>query len=87
MDRGHHTRFVDETTMLFTFLILKLTFESILNECNRLASEQYSKEEMNQIKSRLLKLQLEYEQGLIDPQTYEKIQGEILQDLWNRMPK
>ena len=70
--------------MLFTFLILKLTFESILNECNRLAAEQYSKEEMNIIKSRLLKLQLEYEQGLIDPIIYEKRQGEILQDLRNR---
>ena len=70
--------------MIFTFLILKLTFESILNECNRLAAEQYSKEEMNMIKSRLLKLQLEYEQGLMDSITYEKIQGEILQDLRNR---
>lgn len=73
--------------MLFTFLILKLTFESILNECNRLAAEQYSKEEMNQIKSRLLKIQLEYEQGLIDNQTYEKIQSEIMQDLRNKIPK
>ena len=70
--------------MLFTFLILKLTFESILNECNRLAAEQYSKEEINIIKSRLLKLQLEYEQGLIEPITYEKLQGEILEDLRNR---
>lgn len=70
--------------MIFTFLILKLTFESILNECNRLAAEQYSKEEMNKIKSRLLKSQLEYEQGLIDPQTYESIQADILQDLKKR---
>ncbi len=73
--------------MLFTFLILKLTFESILNECNRMAAEQYSKEEMNQIKSRLLKLQLDYEQGLIDLQTFEKTQNEIMQDLRSRASK
>ena len=72
--------------VIFTFLILKLTFESILNECNRLAAEQYSKEEMNKIKSRLLKLQLDYAQGLMDSITYDKLQGKILQDLRNVSP-
>jgi hypothetical protein len=72
--------------VIFTFLILKLTFESILNECNKLAAEQYSKEEMNKIKSRLLKLQLDYAQGLMDPITYDKLQGNILQDLRNMSP-
>jgi hypothetical protein len=67
--------------MLITFLILKLTFESILNECNRLASEQQSKEEIRYLKSRLLKIRLEYEKGLIDEATYNAKQNEILHDL------
>ncbi len=67
--------------MLITFLILKLTFESILNECNRLASEQQSKEEIKYLKSRLLKIRLEYETGLIDEVTYNVKQNEILHDL------
>ncbi len=52
-----------------------------------MAAEQYSKEEMNQIKSRLLKLQLDYEQGLIDLQTFEKTQHEIMEDLRSRVSK
>jgi hypothetical protein len=67
--------------LLITFLILKLTFESILNECNRLASEQQSKEEIRWLKSRLLQLGLEYEKGLIDEKTYSRKESEILRDL------
>lgn len=67
--------------MLITFFILKLTFESILNECNRLALEQQSKEEIRYMKSRLLKIRLEYEKGLIDEITYNAKQNEILHDL------
>ncbi|MGI0088458.1 MAG: hypothetical protein ACREBI_10965 [Nitrosotalea sp.] len=67
--------------MLITFLILKLTFGSILNECNRLAAEQQSKEQVLLLKSRLLKLRLEYEKGLISDEAYEKKQSEILNDL------
>ena len=67
--------------MLITFFILKLTFESILNECNRLALEQQSKEEIRYMKSRLLKIRLEYEKGLIDEITYNTKQNEILHDL------
>lgn len=67
--------------MLITFLILKLTFQSILNECNKLALEQQSKEEIRQLKSRLLKIRLEYETGLIDETTYNTKQNEILHEL------
>jgi hypothetical protein len=67
--------------LLITFLILKLTFESVLNECNRLAAEQQSKEEIRWLKSRLLKLRLEYEKGLIDTKTYSKIEAEIIRDI------
>lgn len=67
--------------MLITFLILKLTLESILNECNRLAAEQQSKEEVRWLKSRLLKLRLDFEKGVIDEQSYNKMQDDILKDL------
>jgi hypothetical protein len=67
--------------MLITFLILKLTFQSILNECNKLAAEQQSKEEIRYLKSRLLKIRLEYETGLIDEATYDAKQNEILREL------
>ncbi|NHI02309.1 hypothetical protein DYY67_1991 [Candidatus Nitrosotalea sp. TS] len=67
--------------MLITFLILKLTFQSILNECNKLALEQQSKEEIRQLKSRLLKIRLEYETGRIDETTYNTKQNEILREL------
>lgn len=67
--------------MLITFLILKLTFQSILNECNKLALEQQSKEEIRHLKSRLLKIRLEYETGQIDETTYNTKQNEILHEL------
>lgn len=67
--------------MLITFLILKLTFQSILNECNKLALEQQSKEEIRQLKSRLLKIRLEYETGRIDEATYNTKQNKILHEL------
>jgi hypothetical protein len=67
--------------MLITFLILKLTLESILNECNKLAAEQQSKDQIRWLKSRLFKLRLEYEKGMINEETYNKMQAEILKNL------
>jgi len=67
--------------MLITFLILKLTLESILNECNRLAAEQQSKDQVRWLKSRLLKLRLEFEKGVINEETYNKMQTDVLKNL------
>jgi hypothetical protein len=67
--------------MLITYLILKLTFGSILNECNRLAAEQQSREQIKWLKSKLLKLRLDYEKGVIDEETFIKTQTEILKNL------
>lgn len=67
--------------MIIEYLILKLTFQSILNECNRLAGEQQSKEQIMWLKSRLLKLRLEYEKGTINEETYNNMQAEILKNL------
>jgi hypothetical protein len=67
--------------MIITYLILKLTLQSILNECNRLAGEQQSKEQIIWLKSRLLNLRLEYERGAISDETYNNMQAEILKNL------
>ena len=67
--------------MIITFLILKLTFESILNECNRLALEQQSREQLRELKSRLIQMQLDYEKGLIDKETYSQEESRILKEL------
>ncbi len=67
--------------MIIEYLILKLTFQSILNECNRLAGEQQSKEQMLMLKSRLLKIRLDYEKGKISEGEYNNMQNEILKSL------
>lgn len=67
--------------MLITFLIMKLTFESILNECNRMAVEAENAERARWIKSRLVRLRTDYESGIIDDKTYAAREEEILRDL------
>ncbi|HKU33414.1 MAG TPA: hypothetical protein VJR22_06175 [Candidatus Nitrosotalea sp.] len=67
--------------MIITYLILKLTLQSILNECNRLAGEQQSKEQIRSLKSRLLKIRLEYEKGTISDEEYNNMQADILKSL------
>jgi hypothetical protein len=67
--------------MFITYLVLKITFQSILNECNRLAAEQESREQIRWLKSRLLKIKLDYEKGIIDEETFSIMQAEILNDL------
>ena len=67
--------------MIITYLILKLTLQSVLNECNRLAIEQQSKEQVMRLKSRLLSLRLEYDKGLISEEVYNIKQAEILKSL------
>ncbi|HEU5488304.1 MAG TPA: hypothetical protein VFV16_05720 [Candidatus Nitrosotalea sp.] len=67
--------------MIITGFILKLTLGSILNECNRMAAEQQSKDQILWLKSRLLNLRLEYEKGMIDDETFNKMQVDILKDL------
>lgn len=67
--------------MLITFLIMKLTFEGILKECNRIALEQDLQENAARLKSELARLEINYYKGLVNAQTYEKKQSEILKEL------
>lgn len=62
-------------------MILKLTFEAILNECNRLVAVQESHERGIRLKSRLLQLRINYEKGIIDKETYSKNEAEVLKEL------
>lgn len=71
--------------MIITTLILKLTLGSILNECNRVTAEQQSKDQIRWLKSRLLNLRLEYEKGIIDAETFNKMQVDILKELQDRV--
>lgn len=80
-DHGPHIHFVEAIHVIITGFILKLTLESILNECNRMAAEQQSKDQIRWLKSRLLNLRLEYEKGIIDEETFNKMQVDILKDL------
>lgn len=67
--------------MLITLLVMKLTFEGILKECNRIAFEQDMQERASHFKSELARLEINHYKGLIDAQTYEKRQSEILKNL------
>ncbi|HYL67290.1 MAG TPA: gas vesicle protein GvpG [Nitrosopumilaceae archaeon] len=67
--------------MFITYLIIKLTLDSILKECNRITAEHISQEHIRLIKSRLMQLNLEYQSGDIDEETYHKNESEILKDL------
>jgi len=67
--------------MLITYFIMKLTFGAIMNECNRLALETDRAERARWIKSRLIRLRTDYENGLIDDKTYAAREQEILNDL------
>ena len=60
---------------------MKLTFSSILNECNRLALEADKAERSRWIKTRLIRLRTDYEKGIIDDKTYSQREEEILKDL------
>jgi len=60
---------------------MKLTFGAIMNECNRLALEADRADRARWIKSRLIRLRTDYENGLIDDKTYAAREEEILKDL------
>lgn len=62
---------------------MKLTFEGILKECNRITFEQGTREYGTHLKSKLAKLEIEYYKGLVDAKTYEQKQLEILKEINN----
>ncbi len=67
--------------MILTYLLLKLTFEGILAESNRLALEEEKRERAGLLKSRLLQLRMDYEARKIGEEEYNQGVGEILKGL------
>jgi hypothetical protein len=60
---------------------MKLTFDGILKECNRIAAEAELNEHKAWFKSQLARLDIDYNKGLIDTETYNKRQSKILKEL------
>jgi hypothetical protein len=71
--------------LLIEYLILKLTLEAIVGECNRMLVEQESHAYKSWISSRLIQLKTEFEKGAIDYDTYVRKELEILSEL-DRLP-
>jgi hypothetical protein len=66
-----------------TYFILKLTFQAILEECNRIAIEADKNDRARFLKSKVVQLDLEFSSGAIDEDEYGKRQAEILEELRN----
>ncbi len=62
---------------------MKLTFQALLEECNRIAVEAEKSERARYLKSRVVQLDLDFSTGAIDEEEYGKKQAEILDELRN----
>ncbi len=60
---------------------MKLTLDAVLQHCNGLAYEQQLRQNIQQLKSRLMNLVNEYQIGNIDSKTYSEGEAAILQEL------
>jgi hypothetical protein len=67
--------------MIVTYFILKLTFQAVLEECNRLANEAENTERARWLKSKVVQLDIDFSTGVIDEEEYGKRQEEILAEL------
>ena len=67
--------------MFVTYLIVKLTLQAIVDECNRIAAEAETQERASYLKSRIAQLELDLATGAIDQETYTKKASEILNEL------
>jgi hypothetical protein len=67
--------------MLLELIIMKLTLDAIMQHCNSLAAEADMREQVKQLKARLLKLMADYEAGSIDQKTYMEQEAEIMASL------
>ncbi len=67
--------------MIITYFILKLTFQAIVEECNRMANEAVNSEQARFLKSKVVQLDIEFGTGVIDEEEYARRQSEILEEL------
>lgn len=64
-----------------TYLILKTTFDGILQEANRLAIEQDLAERSKVLKSELLQLRKQFERGRVSEAVYSREEKKIVRSL------
>ena len=57
--------------MIMTYLIVKLTLQAVLDECNRLAAEAETQSRASFLKSRIAQLEMDFATGAID----QKLRG------------
>ncbi len=62
---------------------MKLTFQALLEECNRIAVEAEKNERARFLKSKVVQLDIDFSAGAIDEDEYGKRQAEILEELRN----
>jgi hypothetical protein len=67
--------------MILELLIMKLTLDAVLQHCNSLAYEREMRQQVSELKARLLKLMTDYETGAIDQKTYSQREAEIMDSL------
>jgi hypothetical protein len=67
--------------MIVTYLILKLTLQAIVDECNRLAAEAETRERAGFLKSRIAQLEMDLATGTIDEKAYTAKASQILNEL------
>ncbi len=67
--------------MIATYFILKLTFRAVLDECNRMAAIAESSERGRALKSQIVQLDLDYENGRITDEEYGRRQASIMDEL------
>ena len=67
--------------MFVTYLIVKLTLQAVVDECNRIAAEAETQEKASYLKSRIAQLEMDLATGAIDQDTYAKKASEILNEL------
>ena len=67
--------------MIATYFILKITFQAILDESNRLALMAESAEQGRALKARIVQLDLDYDSGKVSDEEYGRRQAEIIREL------
>ena len=79
---GRPIRFAKaEVKLMVTYFILKLTFQAIMEECNRMANEAQNAELARSLKSKVVQLDIDFTTGAIDEDEYAKKQTEIVGEL------
>lgn len=67
--------------MLLTLLILKLTLEGVLKECNRMVLENETKRQLETLKSELFQLQDSFENNEISEDEVKEKEAEIIKQI------